>query len=282
MSRTRIYGAVRFSIRVVILLSLLLLCWGLVRECYARWYLDGFLTAVVPLEGTPQQKVEAVLDWMRHFPGRRASEPPAPSDSYRDPVGDLSYAELLGNCGTSATVLLAAADRLGIKARRLLLMDENYHNVHVATELLIDGRWVVADALYRTFLKDRRGRLLTKEELRIPQVFQEATSSIPGYDPAYKYGRVVHISAGSVPVLGGYLRRALDSLRPGWDDSPFLSQMASRSSLAQVVLSSLLLIFSLAARLFLNRYGAARLGISHIRLRDRLLRALSGFFSLTA
>jgi hypothetical protein len=269
-------------VRAVILFSLLLFCWGLARECYVRWFLDGFLTGVVPLEGTPQQKVEAVLDWMGHYPGRRASEPPAPSDSYRDPVADLGHAELLGSCGTSATVLLAAADRLGMKSRRLLLVDENYHNVHVATELLIDGRWVVADAYYRTFLKDPRGRLLSKEELRIPQVFREATSSIPGYEPAYKYDRVVHINAGRVPVLGGYLRRALDSLRPGWDESPVLSQMASRSSLAQVVLSSLLLIFSLGVRLLLNWYGAARLGIVHVRLRDRLLRALSGFFSLRA
>jgi len=107
-------------------MSLLLLFWGSVTECTSRSYLQGFVDSVVPLAGTPQQKVEAIMAWMRNPPVRLPSPLSAAAESYRDPVRNLSYTELLEDCGTSASVLIAAADRLGMKPRRRLLLDEQW------------------------------------------------------------------------------------------------------------------------------------------------------------
>ena len=49
----------------------------------------------------------------------------------------------------------------------------------MVAEVYIDGRWVVADATYRTFLKDAHGNLLTLRDLQNPVIFREATSLIP-------------------------------------------------------------------------------------------------------
>jgi len=238
--------------------------------------------SVVPLTGTPQQKVEAIMAWMRQPPGRLPSPPPAATASYRDPVRILSYTGLLEDCGTSASVLIAAADRLGMKSRRLLLLDEQNQVVHVTTELLIDGRWVVADATFRTFMRDARGRLLTKEDLRVPQTFQEATREIPGFDPTYKFDRTAHVRIERIPLLGRLFRKGLDRVDPDWDDSPLLSQVVSRSSLGQVVLSLPLLIFCIVARFVLSWYGATQWGIRRVRLRDRLARAAKAIFPSSA
>jgi hypothetical protein len=219
---------------------------------------------------------------MRNPPVRLPSPLSAAAESYRDPVRILSYTELLEDCGTSASVLIAAADRLGMKSRRLLLLDERNEAVHVTTELLIDGRWVVADAAFHTFMRDAHGRLLTKEELRVPQTFQEAISNIPGYDPTCGFDRTAHVRIERIPLLGRLFRKGLDRVDPDWDDSPFLSQVVSRYSLAQVVLSLPLLIFCIVARFVLSWYGAARWGIRRVRLRDRLARATKAFFPSSA
>ena len=263
-------------------MSLLILFWGSVKECTSRSYLQGFVDSVAPLAGTPQQKVEAIMAWMRNPPVRLPSPLSAAAESYRDPVRILSYTELLEDCGTSASVLIAAADRLGMKSRRLLLLDERNEAVHVTTELLIDGRWVVADAAFHTFMRDAHGRLLTKEELRVPQTFQEAISNIPGYDPTCGFDRTAHVRIERIPLLGRLFRKGLDRVDPDWDDSPFLSQVVSRYSLAQVLLSLPLLIFCIVARFVLSWYGTTRWGIRRVRVRDRLARATKAFFPSSA
>jgi hypothetical protein len=278
VTRRWVFNAMWFLVNTLLPVSFLLFSWGLVNESSARAYLKGFVDAVVPLNGSPQQKVEAILAWMSHPPARLDSPPLEIAESYRNPVDDLSYSELLEHCGTSASILIAAADRLGIKARRLLLLDENNDVVHVTTQLLIDGRWVVVDAAHRTFMRDAHGRLLTKEELRVPQTFQEAVSNIPGDNPICRFDRTAHVHIDGIPLVGRLLRRVLDRVDPGWDDSLFLSQVVSRTSLAQVVLSLPLLIFCIAARAALGWYGAKRWGIRRVRLQDRLARAAKALF----
>ena len=189
-------------------MSLLILFWGSVKECTSRSYLQGFVDSVAPLAGTPQQKVEAIMAWMGHPPARLNFPPTAVAESHRDPVRILSYTELLEDCGTSASVLIAAADRLGMKSRRLLLLDERNEAVHVTTELLIDGRWVVADAAFHTFMRDAHGRLLTKGNLRVPQTFPDmilltGSTELPMYGSKgfpFWAGSSERDSAASIPT----------------------------------------------------------------------------------
>ena len=82
--------------------------------------------------------------------------------------------------------------------------------------------------------------------------------------------------------MGRLCRKGLERVDSDWDESPFLSQVVSLSSLAQVVLILPLLIFCVVARVALSWYGETRLGIRRVRFRDCLAQAVKTFFSFSA
>ena len=75
------------------------------------------------------------------------------------------------------------------------------------------------------------------------------------------------------PVIGRYLRRTFNFIWPSWEESINWTLLVERESFAMLVVSSLLLCFALAARLFLGWYCSRRLGIARVRLRDQIVRA---------
>jgi hypothetical protein len=125
------------------------------------------------------------------------------------------------------------------------------------------------------------GRALTREELADPATFAAATRNIAGYDPRYTFDHVVHIRLARVRVFGLLVRRILDRLVPGWEDTPTMTLLVERESFAAMVASLLLLIFLILLRVSLRWYGEKRLGVQSVRIRQQLRRACHAFLDAT-
>src|SRR5215470_17430554 len=167
-----------WTVNVALILSLLALVYSGVWEYSVRRYLAGFSDAIVPAGATPEKRVEALLDWMRTGPSR--SEELGPTGlAMRDPEKTLNYQQLLSVCGTATNAFLNLARSSDLPARRLLLLTADRSTKHVVAEVLIDGRWVVADPSYRILLRDAAGDMVTRNDLKNPQVFAQATGKIP-------------------------------------------------------------------------------------------------------
>src|SRR5579862_9916908 len=70
--------------KTLILASVALFISGLAWNYSTRRYLKGFSDAIVPLEGSPEQKSLALLNWLGHAPARISET--ANEASPRDPV----------------------------------------------------------------------------------------------------------------------------------------------------------------------------------------------------
>jgi len=247
-------------------------------EHSVRQYLKGFSDAVIPEDSTPQQKAEAIIAWMRFGPPRMEVRDPTALSAH-DPTDTLNYRQLLEVCGSATNAFLNLSRSSGLEARRLLLLSPDRTAKHVVTEVHLDGRWVIVDATYRVMMKDAQGRLLTRADLQDPRLFQEAIARIPGYITAYSYERVAHVRVGALPYLGPGLRRALDAVFPGWDESLDWSLLLERRSFAWFFFSVWALIFFLLLRIVLAWLADYRLRIPRFRLRTNLIRATATFFS---
>jgi hypothetical protein len=247
-------------------------------EHSVRQYLKGFSDAVIPEASTPRQKAEAILTWMRFGPPRLEAVDTSALSAH-DPTDTLNYRQLLEVCGSATNAFLNLSRSSGLQARRLLLLTPDRTAKHVVAEVHLDGRWIIVDATYRVMFQDARGRLLTRADLQDPRIFQEAIARIPGYIPFYSYERVAHVRVGALPVLGPFLRRALDTVLPGWDESMDWSLLLERRSFAYFFLSVWALIFFLLLRIVLAWLADHRLRIPRLRLRTSLARATSTFFS---
>jgi hypothetical protein len=262
----------------LLVVSLGVLIYAGTWELTTRNYLKGFSDAVVPSTDQPEQKVEAILAWMKNGPARRTS-PGSDSLSARDPQQTLNYSQLLQVCGTATNAFVNLSMSSGLQARRLLLLDQNGDAKHVVVEVLINGAWVVVDPSYRVMFRAQDGRLLTRTELKVPAIFRQATEPIPNYPQTYTYERPIHVHLRRIPWVGRYLRRAFNLVWPGWEEGINWTVLVERESFALVIVSGLLLCFGLAARLFLGSYGSRRLGVTRVRLRDQLVRAGATLFS---
>jgi hypothetical protein len=252
--------------------------WSGVWELSVRRYLRGFSDAVVPEASTPREKVEAILAWMQNGPPRQETTWQT-KVSPRDPEDTLNYRQLLEVCGSATNAFLNLSRSTGVEARRLLLLTPERKTKHVVAEVKVDGRWVIVDATYRTFMKDARGNLLTRSDLQKPELFREATSVLPHYPPEYTYDHFVHVRLAALPLNGSYVRVLLDHVYPGWDEHLDWSLLLERRSFMYFFLSVNSLIFLLPLRLALGWIADRRLRVPRFRLRAKLGRATSAFFT---
>jgi len=269
------YPAVRVSwyvVNVLLAVSLGAVLYGAVWEFSTQSYLKGFSDAIIPAADNPEQKVEAILAWMAHGPARRSTVDTGDL-GMRDPEDTLNIEQLLSVCGTATNAFVNLAQSSGLHARRLLLLDERRTSKHVVVEVLIDGRWVVVDPSYRSFLRLPDGRLVTRVELQNQDFFRAATQAIPNYPQSYTYERTVHVRMGRIPMVGNYLRRILNYIWPSWETSINWTLLVERESFAMLVASCVLLFLALVIRLFLGWFCSERLGIRRVRLRDQVKRA---------
>lgn len=264
---------------LLIVSFILLSVYGAFWEYSTRAYLRGFSDAIVPFAAPPEQRVEAILNWMNNGPARNQFLPADESDT-RDPIDNLNYATLLRVCGNATNAFVNLARASNLEARRLLLLSPEGSTSHVVAEVHIGGRWVVVDPSFRTILRDRQGNLLTREELAEPETLAFATSSIPHYDPQYAYARTTHVHVAKLPVIGKRLQSALDSTFPQWDESADWTMLVERPSFAVLATGLFLLMLTLVFREALDYYGRKYLGVGRVQLRLQLKqgsRALSGY-----
>ena len=84
-----VFRAAWIATNSLLAISVLLLLVGVVWEHSTRRYLKGFADAVVPLTAPPDQKVEAILNWMQRGPARRPGTVTEPL-ALRDPSETLN------------------------------------------------------------------------------------------------------------------------------------------------------------------------------------------------
>src|SRR5881397_1114837 len=276
--RHRIFRGVWWSSNLLLATALVAMLYYCHREYSVRWYLDGFSDAIVPNSLPEEQKVEAILNWMRAGPSRAiATDPDALSK--RDPETTLTYKQLLNVCGTATNAFLNLARSSDLRVRRLLLLSPEHTTKHVVAEVLIGGQWIIVDPTYRVIMRDSRGRYLTRGDLRNPAMFSEAVSAIPNYPREYNYESFAHVRLARLPLDGLHLRGLLGSLYPGWDEAVDWSLLLERESFFYLVLSAAAAMFFLLLRAGLAWYADHRLRIPRFRLREHTVRAGAAFFS---
>jgi Transglutaminase-like superfamily len=255
MKKESVFQAVNFSVNIILITSVLLTLFGLVWEYSTRWYLSGFSNAVLPYSSSPENKIAAILAWMEHGPARSTDFYSDDAED-RDPVDTLNYKELLSVCGTGTNAFVNLASASGIEARRLLLLDAQGMNTsHVVAEVYLDGRWVIVDPAFHTFLTDSSGHFLTKEELARPGVLQDATRNLAGYDPAYNYEHTAFIHFARLPIVGHFLQTKLNSVLPSWQERINWAVLVERQSNTTLIAGIVLLCIAICLRRLIFWYG---------------------------
>jgi len=269
-----------YAVNILLIAAIIFAIYSVGWEISTRRYLKGFSDAIVPASASAEDKIESVLAWMAHGP-TRLPYGPSPYVPDRDPTDTLNYDALLQVCGTATNAFINLLDTGNVPVRRLLLVDQQQNTKHVVAEVYSEGRWIIVDPAFRLMLRDAQGRTLTREDLTNPETFNAVTGKIPKYDPNYTFDRTAHIRVARIRFFGISLRDTLDRVAPSWADSPFVTLLVERESYAAVVVSILLVIFLLLARISLRWIGEHRLHLRLLRARYQFQRGVAAFFNAT-
>ena len=261
-----------FAVNVLLVVSMVAVLYSVGWEFSTRSYLKGFSDAIIPASDNPEQKIEAILQWMAHGPARR-SEADTGGLAMRNPEDTLNIQQLLEVCGMATNAFVNLAQSSGLHARRLLLLDPYGQSKHVVVEVFIDDRWVVVDPSYHFIPQLPDGHFATRTELKDPAIFRAATQSIPNYPASYTYESTVHVHLARIPWIGRHLRGIFNFIWPPWEEAINWTLLVERESFAMLGASIFLLCSALAARFLLGWYCRSKLGIARERLRDQILRA---------
>jgi hypothetical protein len=249
-----------------------------IREYSVRRYLDGFSDAIVPNSLPEEEKLEAILNWMRVEPSRAVSANPD-AVAKRDPEMTLTYRQLLNVCGTATNAFLNLVRSSDLRARRLLLLTPDNNTKHVVAEILIGDRWIIVDPTYRVVMRDAAGHHLTRKDLQNPAIFEQAASVIPNYPREYSYDHFAHVRLARLSYVGFGLRKLLSAIAPSWEEAIDWSLLLERESFFYLVLSVAAMLFFLLVRAVLAWYADSHLRILRFHLREHALRAGVAFFS---
>lgn len=271
-----LYRSAWYSVNGLLIVAIALTLYSMGWEYSTRRYLKGFSDAIVPLLAPPEEKVQAILNWMAHGPARQVAGPDGSAPD-RDPTETLNYHALLQVCGSATNAFINLANSAGMDVRRVLLLDSRRLAKHVSAEVRVDGRWIVVDPAFRVILRGVDGKPLTREQLKDPTEFAAATKNIANYNSNYNYDLTTHIRLGRLRVVGRPLRAVLDGALPGWEDSTTTTLLAERESFALMLASFCLVIFLIILRVSLRWYGEKRLGVRTLRIREQIRRAFGAF-----
>jgi hypothetical protein len=278
MSRTSAFRATWRAVNFLLVASMVCLAYAAVREWSVRQYLHGFSDAVVSASEQPEQKIEAILAWMKNGPAR--AEAAKPDDlSPRNPENTLNYRQLLAVCGSATNAFLNLSRSSGLESRRLLLLTPDRKTKHVVAEVLVDGRWIVVDPSFRIVMRDVRGRPLTRKELQDPARFSEAIRGVENYPANYSYDRYAHVRLARLPLDGFHLRKLLESVLPGWDETLDWSLLLERESFLVLVITAAIAAVLMTLRFLLAWYADRLLRVSRFHFREHFLRATSAFLT---
>jgi len=269
-----------YFVSVLLLAAVCLLVYGLAWNFSTRRYLKGFADAIVPLDGSPQEKSEAILAWLHHEPRRRDASGGA--GLLRDPVWILQNAQLLKVCGSASNAFINLADSAGLKPQRLLLLDGSGGAKHVVAEVQWGKRWVVVDPSLGLVFKDGLGQALSRGDLRDPRIFQDAVSRMPRYNQTYSFEHTTHIRLERVPVLGAALRRVLNRWFPTWEDAFYWASILENPPSWPSLASIPLFLSGLFVHWIVSRYRGNRPGLQTMGIRKRLINTGRAFLYRSA
>jgi hypothetical protein len=276
-SRSRAaYRAAWYLLNAALAVAVVWALYSLSWEISTRRYLKGFSDAIVPATAPAEEKIQAILTWMANGPARLKRGPDA-SIPDRDPTDTLNYEALLKVCGTATNAFINLVDSGGLEARRLLLLDSNRMTKHVVAEVLVNGRWIIADPAYRVLWHGPNGKPLTREEMANPATFAAVTSGTRSYDPAYTFDNTAHVRMARLRFVGMPVRFVLDHVAPGWEDSATVTLLMERSSFAATIVSLLAALFLILLRVGVRWYGEKHLGLRTPRIRQQFRRAWQTF-----
>ena len=197
--------------------------------------------------------------------------------SIRDPQTTLNYRQLLNVCGSATNAFLNFARSADLHTRRLLFLTPDHKTKHVVAEVLIDDRWVIVDPTYRVMMSDTKGHLLTRKDLQIPAIFEQATGVVPNYPRVYNYDQFGTCRIGRFP-FGGFGARPAGRVSPGWEESLDWSLLLERESFFSLVMAAACTLLLLGLRFLLAWHADYRLQIPRFHLREHFLRAGAAFF----
>ena len=72
----------------------------------------------------------------------------------------------------------------------------------------------------------------------MPAVFREAIGGVPNYPTDYSYDRYAHVRLARLPLDGFHLRKLLESVLPGWDETLDWSLFLERESYFVLVITA--------------------------------------------
>jgi hypothetical protein len=278
MSSITAFRVLWWAVNSLFAASLVCLAFAGAREWSVRQYLHGFSDAIVPASEPPDRKIEAILHWMKTGPSRAVA--PKPDElSPRNPENTLNYRQLLAVCGSATNAFLNLSRSAGLESRRLLLLTRDHQTKHVVAEVLVDDRWIVVDPSFRMVMRDTDGRALSRKELQNAETFRQAVSSVPNYPAEYNYDRYAHVRLARLPLDGFHLRKLLESVLPGWDETLDWSLFLERESYFVLVITAASALLLLMLRLALAWYADRRLQVSRFHFRQHFLRATSAFLT---
>jgi len=282
LRRHPVYNAAWYLLNAALVVAVVWALYALSWELSTRRYLRGFSDAIVPATASAEEKIEAILNWMALGPARLKQSPdgsfrPDGSVPDRDPTDTLNYDALLRVCGTATNAFINLVDSGGLEARRLLLVDSHQMTKHVVAEVLVSGRWIIADPAYRVLWRGPDGRPLTREELANPVTFTAVTQGVRNYDPSYTFDHTAHIRLARLRFVGLPMRSALDRITPGWEDSMTATLLVERSSFAAAIVALLIVVGFIVLRVALRWFGEKRLGLRTPRIHRQFLRACHTF-----
>lgn len=131
----------------------------------------------------------------------------------------LEVKELLKICGSASWAFHRLCGVIGIPSRPLLLLDERGLTRHIVVEIRVGDRWIVVDPSLKILFRDpESGKLLGKEQLRNPQIFQRVVQKIPNYPKEYSYERTTYLRLSRIPVIGRRGEQVLNRWFPGWQE----------------------------------------------------------------
>ena len=266
------------AVNLLLAASLVCLAHAAAREWSVRQYLHGFSDAVVSATAPPEQKVEAILKWMKAGPPRAESLTEG-NLSPRNPAYTLNYRQLLAICGSATNAFLNLSRSSGLQSRRLLLLTPDRKTKHVVAEVLIDGHWIVVDPSFRIVMRDESGKALTRKELQDSATFKEAIRGVPNYPADYSYDRYAHVRLARLPLDGFHLRKLLESVLPGWDETVDWSLLLERESFFVLVITTVFALLLLMLRFLLAWYADRRLRIPRFHFWQHFLRATTAFLT---
>lgn len=114
--------------------------------------------------------------------------------------GDLELTQTDQGCGTHAAIFVEASRVMGLPAR-LVQLRKDGRTVHIFSEVLLDGKWVVADATFQQMFRNPQGKFVGARDI-VGNWSAYKDQAAPGYPTdEFDYEEVRYTNWDKVPVV---------------------------------------------------------------------------------